>query len=135
VPVSIVVSSTGLPGPVDGFETAGAGTWQNNVGQSITMKWFANGTQLGPTFTNTATTALQGFGTTNSGAYTSVGPLTMSMSAAYTLKAGGELLNRGFNESLTVVPEPSTWAMMVIGFMGLGYAAFRRNSKPRAISV
>lgn len=27
------------------------------------------------------------------------------------------------------VPEPSTWAMMALGFVGLGYAAFRRNSK------
>jgi hypothetical protein len=26
-------------------------------------------------------------------------------------------------------PEPSTWAMMMLGFAGLGYAAFRRNSK------
>jgi hypothetical protein len=57
------------------------------------------------------------------------------MSAGYTLKPGGELLNRGFNQSLTVVPEPSTRAMMAIGFMGLSYAAFRRNSKPRAIAV
>jgi hypothetical protein len=24
------------------------------------------------------------------------------------------------------VPEPSTWAMMLIGFMGLGYAGYRR---------
>jgi hypothetical protein len=30
------------------------------------------------------------------------------------------------------VPEPSTWAMMVLGFIGLGYAAFRRNAKGRA---
>lgn len=27
------------------------------------------------------------------------------------------------------VPEPSTWAMLALGFAGLGYAAFRRNSK------
>jgi hypothetical protein len=27
------------------------------------------------------------------------------------------------------VPEPATWAMMMLGFAGLGYAAFRRNSK------
>jgi hypothetical protein len=30
------------------------------------------------------------------------------------------------------VPEPSTWAMMVLGFAGLGYAAFRR-AKARAV--
>ena len=27
------------------------------------------------------------------------------------------------------VPEPSTWAMLGIGFAALGYAAFRRSSK------
>jgi PEP-CTERM motif len=30
-----------------------------------------------------------------------------------------------------VVPEPSTWAMMLIGFAGLGYAVARRNAKDR----
>jgi len=35
-------------------------------------------------------------------------------------------------DSLTVsigVPEPSTWAMMLLGFAGLGFAAYRRASK------
>jgi PEP-CTERM motif len=27
------------------------------------------------------------------------------------------------------VPEPSTWAMLVLGFAGLGYAGFRRAAK------
>ena len=30
---------------------------------------------------------------------------------------------------VTGVPEPSTWAMMLLGFAGLGYASFRRASK------
>jgi PEP-CTERM motif len=29
----------------------------------------------------------------------------------------------------TAIPEPSSWAMLVLGFMGLGYAAFRRSGK------
>ena len=33
------------------------------------------------------------------------------------------------------VPEPATWAMMVLGFAGLGYAAFRRNSKAQVRSA
>ena len=33
------------------------------------------------------------------------------------------------------VPEPSTWAMMALGFAGLGYAAFRRNSKKGQIAI
>ena len=32
-------------------------------------------------------------------------------------------------------PEPSTWAMMMLGFAGLGYAAFRRNTKVRALAI
>jgi hypothetical protein len=30
------------------------------------------------------------------------------------------------------VPEPSTWAMMLIGFAGLGYAGYRRASREKA---
>jgi hypothetical protein len=33
------------------------------------------------------------------------------------------------------IPEPSTWVMMALGFAGLGYAAFRRNSKGRALAI
>jgi hypothetical protein len=35
----------------------------------------------------------------------------------------------------TPVPEPSTWAMMLIGFAGLGYATTRRKGAVRAISA
>ncbi len=31
--------------------------------------------------------------------------------------------------SLTAVPEPSTWAMMLAGFGGLGFAAYRRRRR------
>jgi hypothetical protein len=30
----------------------------------------------------------------------------------------------------TAVPEPSTWAMLLLGFAGLGYAGFRRSKVP-----
>jgi PEP-CTERM motif len=33
------------------------------------------------------------------------------------------------------VPEPSTWAMMVLGFAGLGYAAFRRAHKTTVSAI
>jgi PEP-CTERM motif len=33
-----------------------------------------------------------------------------------------------------VVPEPSTWAMMMLGFAGLGYAGFRRAKHPLALA-
>jgi hypothetical protein len=33
------------------------------------------------------------------------------------------------------VPEPSTWAMMVLGFFGVGYMAYRRKSKPALMAA
>jgi PEP-CTERM motif len=39
-----------------------------------------------------------------------------------------------FDASLFVVPEPSTWAMMLLGFAGLGFVGYRRTrrAKPQA---
>jgi hypothetical protein len=31
--------------------------------------------------------------------------------------------------SITPVPEPSTWAMMLLGFAGIGFLAYRRKPK------
>ena len=33
------------------------------------------------------------------------------------------------------VPEPSTWAMMILGFMGVGFMAYRRKSQGAALRV
>jgi hypothetical protein len=33
------------------------------------------------------------------------------------------------------IPEPSTWATMLIGFAGLGYAALRRRGVVQATSA
>ncbi len=33
------------------------------------------------------------------------------------------------------VPEPSTWAMMILGFAGLGFLAYRRRSKPALLAA
>jgi hypothetical protein len=35
----------------------------------------------------------------------------------------------------SAIPESSTWAMMVIGFIGLGYAAFRRNGRSPGVGA
>jgi hypothetical protein len=34
-----------------------------------------------------------------------------------------------------VVPEPSTWAMLILGFAGVGFMAYRRKSGPALIGA
>ena len=40
-----------------------------------------------------------------------------------------------FSPGVTDVPEPSTWAMMLLGFAGLGYAGYRRARARRAMPI
>jgi PEP-CTERM motif len=35
----------------------------------------------------------------------------------------------------TAAPEPSTWAMMILGFGGIGFMAYRRKSKPALLAA
>jgi hypothetical protein len=47
------------------------------------------------------------------------------------LSAAGQLIEANYDFSLLQggVPEPSTWAMMLLGFAGVGFMAYRRKSK------
>ena len=51
--------------------------------------------------------------------------------------AGGTAYGQvAFNDvTLTIVPEPSTWAMMLLGFGGLGFAGYCKARIRRATLV
>ncbi len=51
----------------------------------------------------------------------------------FTAGPNGE--SNGLFGSLTAVPEPSTWAMMLAGFAGLGFAGYRRARKTDATAA
>ena len=66
---------------------------------------------------------------------TSIGPIVGSSEfdpsssfpttgGAFVLTSVGE--SATFTSATSAIPEPSTWAMMLIGFAGLGYAGYRR---------
>jgi choice-of-anchor C domain-containing protein len=60
-------------------------------------------------------------------AFTSTGdPVTLSFASqdagAFGAVIGGVTIS-------SAVPEPSTWAMMILGFAGVGFMAFRRKNK------
>jgi hypothetical protein len=47
----------------------------------------------------------------------------------------GGSLNEGTFTVAAAVPEPSTWAMMILGFCGLGFMAYRRKQNGAAFSA
>ena len=40
-----------------------------------------------------------------------------------------------YQANVSAVPEPSTWAMMILGFAGVGFMAYRRKSKPALMAA
>ncbi len=62
-----------------------------------------------------------------------LGPV-VDLTFGYTLVADG---SGGFGFDLAVggaVPEPSTWAMMLVGFAGLGFAGYRSARRQAAVA-
>jgi hypothetical protein len=45
------------------------------------------------------------------------------------------VFSEGIQNNVGAVPEPSTWAMMLLGFSGVGFIAYRRRSKPGLMPV
>jgi hypothetical protein len=48
---------------------------------------------------------------------------------------GNYIPNNWSLTSVGAVPEPSTWAMMILGFAGIGFMAYRRKSKPALMAA
>jgi PEP-CTERM motif-containing protein len=49
----------------------------------------------------------------------------------FTFTPFGEATTNGtVSSEVAAVPEPSTWAMMLLGFFGVGFMAYRRKTKP-----
>lgn len=136
-----VVSDTDFSGRVGAVLTSGAGTWALAGGSTTTNRWFAdpaNGQGAGPGFL-TPGTLLDIFADTAHGPadsyshdastpFSALGPFSMTEQVDITLAAGGSLVNRG--QTMTAVPEPSTWALFALGLGVLSIAAaFRRPSR------
>jgi len=65
-----------------------------------------------------------------SGTYTSLSWTNPVFENYYLITVGDE--GRAVTSA---VPEPSTWAMMLLGFVGLGFMAYRRKAKPALMAA
>jgi hypothetical protein len=62
---------------------------------------------------------------TNSGSFIpTVSPFSLTIGVAITRETAGTSTG---DLNLQAVPEPSTWAMMILGFAGLGFMTYRRR--------
>jgi hypothetical protein len=65
-------------------------------------------------------------------------PTLFTYHLSYVIPAGASQIQLAWNGPLIAympsAPEPSTWAMLLIGFAGIGFAAFRRELRSK-ISV
>ena len=112
------------------------------LGADLTLTWVATvGPGVGDVFTETLTTVaainravtdqiglkLTGMVSDSSGSFFNV-PVMLNLTAS---ESNG-LIDVEFTNATTSVtpsvPEPSTWVMMALGFVALGYAGFRRKA-------
>ena len=135
--VTLLASDTNFQAPTSFVVNSGSLTFNANVGApDSTLKFWADVTNtqganpnntpgsLLETVTGHALTDPDSFSGSKTAAFAALGPFSMTEGAALALRADGSVT--GFSQSMTTgaIPEPSTWAMLGLGFAlmtGLGW--------------
>jgi hypothetical protein len=100
---------------------------------SVTMSFYADATNAGLLTTLLGTTSSTTVGPIGGAVNTLTPFLTdgpFSLTAEIDVTALGPGAKLSADNSVSAVPETSTWAMMILGFMGIGFLAYRRKSGP-----
>lgn len=141
---SLVITNTGAAGtlqmlfgdtsfavPVSAINEAASLTFNNNVGAGASsLAFYAGPGNAQPTFgapgdllftvNGTPTTVADAFSGNTISPFSSANPFAMAEYASLNLLSGASVT--GFSQTMDVtaaVPEPSTWAMMILGFCGI----------------
>jgi PEP-CTERM motif len=138
--VATMANPTGDPGPYDGIEDTYIGVVNNNASTLTSLAVGSPGAYLfdgdGACSTIGCTNGagdLTGYGgpgvtftilDNDHGIVNFAGGITMGHTAWFSLEEPVSL-----NTLVVGVPEPSTWAMMLLGFVGLGFLANRRKRR------
>ena len=112
--IIIAAPSIAFSGNQTSVEASGAG-WGGGGGRILLVADSGGITENGIVFTQTGDVTSVGY-------YTSTSPLDGGYSSGVTTVESFP--------AATGAPEPSTWAMMAVGFAGLGFAGYRTSRKP-----
>jgi hypothetical protein len=145
--VILAISGIDFEGPANGFDASGSGTFQNAVGSTINLSFYADpanqqgadtpndlpGLQLA-TFADVATTLADAFAFNSNGPFTSPGAFSMSLGTVGTFAAWNGIVGQeptlvGRSQTLLIpqaIPEPGTLALLGLGLFGLGFMRLRR---------
>jgi hypothetical protein len=67
----------------------------------------------------------------NGGSHSAV-DVSIASTSSFILESGNVEIGA---VAVSAVPEPSTWAMMILGFAGVGFLAYRRKAKPELMAA
>lgn len=146
--IILAISGVDFFGPANGFDASGSGTFQNGIGSTINISYYADaanaqgadnpldlpGIQLA-TFSDVAGTLADAFAFNQSGAFVSGGPFSMSLGTSGTLAAWNGIVGQnptlvGRSQTLLIpqaIPEPGTLFLLGAGLLGIG--VMRRRSR------
>jgi hypothetical protein len=146
--LTFVASDTNFAAPVNNIEESGSLTFNRNVGAGLsTVSFFAdhaNGQGANPlntpgtlldSFSDTPASDPDSFSGTHLSAFASGSPFSMTESASLSVLGGGSVT--GFDQSMTssAIPEPSTWAMLGIGFGLMALLGIRQRKAGRLATL
>jgi len=134
----MAISDNGYPGDENCIMTAASGTW-NGLGTSTAkFAFFVDGANvLGAGNSQSTPGALITADNDSAGAgplsfsfegdnpFMHGTPFSMTEAMVFNLAPGAQLI--GNSVGMQAVPEPSTWAMTLVGFAGLAWGAFTRK--------
>ena len=142
-----IVGDTNFIGPVNAVRESASLTFNDATGSGAsTLRFFAdpaNGQPAGVglnipgqqlfTTSGTPTSNPDSFAGTNTSPFNASGLFSMTETANLALIGGGSIT--GFNESMatTAIPEPSTWAMLCLGFGGLAFMGLQKRKNRLSI--
>jgi hypothetical protein len=139
----LVASDTNFLPQVSFVQNSGSLTFNNAVGSGpSTLSFFADplNTQganplnapgsLLESVSGVPTTDPDSFSGSRLSAFSASGPFSMTEAASLALTTGGSIT--GFNQAMeTGVPEPRTWAMLLLGFGLMAFVGVRRRRTHR----